>query len=123
MNSLVSSASVVRLACSPVLTFASRGRISSICRTSSASRRVRLRGDGDLVEPALLLEQALRGRQVEARERRAADRQSGAELHDPGDASRCDRALLPARRCLTYLEVLIGRRLLVDNRPRPGPAT
>ena len=83
---------------------------------------VRLRGDGDLVEPALLPHQPLRSRQVESGEGRAADREPGAEVHDPGDPEALDRALRLDTDRLPDREVLLVRRFLVDDdlvRPRP----
>ena len=86
-------------------------------------RHVGLRGDCDLVELARLPEQPLRGREVEAGERRAADREARAELDDPGDAKVRDRAFgLDADR-LPDGEVLLRGRLLVDHdlvAARPG---
>ena len=75
----------------------------------------RLRGDGDLVELSDLLEEPLRRGQVEARERRPSDREARAELDDARDTHSLDRSFgLHADR-LPDLEILLGRRLLVDD--------
>ena len=84
MNSFVSSASA--WACSPAGLDLRAGREDLLDLANELLlRRVGLRGHGDLVELAFLLHQPLRGRQVEACERRAADGEAGAELHDPRD--------------------------------------
>ena len=64
-------------------------------------RDPRLRGDADLVELALLAEEPLGGREVEACERGSADRAHRPELHDPGDPHLPDGALClhADRRC------------------------
>ena len=53
---------------------------------------VGLRGDRDLVQPAALVEQPLRGRQVEARERRPADGRDRAEADEARDPQPLGRA-------------------------------
>ena len=74
-----------------------------------------LPGDADLVELAVLAEQLLRRRQIEAGERRPADRADGAELDDARDPEVLDRALdLDAER-RADLEVLLARGRLVDD--------
>ena len=55
-------------------------------------RDPRLRGGADLVELALLAEQPLRRREIEARERRAADRAHRPELDEAGDPELLERA-------------------------------
>ena len=77
-------------------------------------RHVRLRGDRDLVEAADLLEEALRGGQVEAGERRSTDREARAELDDGRDAFAVRAFRLHADR-LADLEVLLARGLLVHH--------
>ena len=99
MNSSVSSASLC--ACSAaVCTSVFGGRIGLICSTSCCGRTPALAATRDLVELARLVEDPLGGREVEARERRAADRRDGAELDDAGDAEVLHRAGAPGcRRC------------------------
>ena len=67
-------------AASPVRTWVCGGRTVWIWRRAAWRRDARLGGDVDLVELALLVEERLRGRQVEDRERRAADRGRVAEV-------------------------------------------
>ena len=83
---------------------------------------VGLRRDGDLVELPDLLEEALCSRKVEAGKRRAADREARAELDDARDTHSLDGPFGLHTDRLPDLEVLLGRRLLVDDdlvRPRP----
>ncbi len=85
-------------------------------------RRVGLRRDGDLVQLPFLPEESLRRWQVEAGQRRAADREPGRELHDPRELEPLHRALRLDADDLADLEVLLGRGLLVhDHLIRPGP--
>ena len=92
-------------------------------RSSSCCVVFGLRRDGDLVQPPFLPEQALRRRQVEAGERRAADREPGRELHDPRELEPLHRALRLDADDLADLEVLLGRGLLVHDRPDSARAT
>src|SRR5207244_1419553 len=88
-------------------------------------RHARLRGEADLVELALLLEEALRRREVEARERGAADARRAAELHEPGEPELPHRPLRLHAEHLADLEVLLPRGGRVDDdlaAPRPGAA-
>ena len=78
-------------------------------------RDARLRGDRDLVELAGLVEQPLRGRDVEARERRPSDRGDGAELDQPGDVQPDDRPFRLHPDLVADAEVLLLRRRLVDH--------
>ena len=129
MNSFVSSAS--SLACaSPTRTCARRGQDLLDLRDELLVVTPGLAATRDLVELARLVEQPLRGREVEAGERRAADRRDRAEPDDPGDPQLLDGALgLDADR-LADLEVLLVRGRLVDDdlvrrrarRPRRAPA-
>ena len=75
----------------------------------------RLRGDRDLVELSLLGEEALRSRQVEARERRAADRGHRAEFDDARDPQTLSRPVGLRTDLLSELEVLLAGRRLVDH--------
>ena len=97
MNSFVSAAS--SLACSgPVCTCVFGGRTALMLRTSCSSVVSAGGGDRDLVELALLLEEPLCRRQVEAGEGGAADREIRVEADDAGDAQPLDRRLRPGRR-------------------------
>src|SRR5207342_1432386 len=73
-----------------------------------------LGGDGDLVELAFLVEDALGGRQVEPGERRAADR-DGLEVDDAREPKVLDRAERLDADLLPDLEALVVRRRLVDD--------
>ena len=81
---LVSFVACFASACA-VRTCAVGGRIGWISFTSCAGVTSGLRRDVDRVELALLVEDPLRGREVEDRHRRAAERRDAAELHDPDD--------------------------------------
>ena len=70
----------------------------------------RFGADPDQVELAALVEQALRGREVEDGDRRAADRVDRAEAHDAADAVPLDWAVSERADGLSDLEVLAGRR-------------
>ena len=77
----------------PVRTWAVGGRIDWIWLEQLASVDAGLARDRDLVEPPVLLEERLRRRQVEAGQRRAAERRRRAELDDARDAELLDRPL------------------------------
>ena len=86
-------------------------------------RDVGLGRDGDLVQLTGLLEETLRSREVEAGERRAANRETRAELDDAGHAHLFDRAFRLDTDLLADLEVLVAGGLLVDDdlvRTRPA---
>ena len=122
MKSFVSAASVC--ACSlPVSTCAVGGQDRVDLVDELRVRDVGLRGDGDLVELADLLEQTLRRREVEAGERRAADREAGAELDDARHAHLLDRALRLDADRLADSEVLRRRRSPCRRRPRSDRAS
>ena len=122
MNSSVSDASSA--ACSELdSTCASGGRTFSIDSISCSVETPGLRGDRDLVELAGLVEQPLRGLEVEAGERGAADRGDRAELDETRDAEPLDRAdALHADRVADLVVLLAGRRLVDHDlvRLRPG---
>ena len=83
----------------------------------------RFGGRADLVELALLVEQPLRGREVEAGEGRPSDRADGAELDETRDAKRLDGAFdLHADR-LADPEVLLARPSTGRSRALPAPAS
>ena len=100
------------------------GSTCLICSTSWLVGDAVLRGDGDLVELARLGEDPLRGREVEARERRAADRRDGAELDDArrrgGSAPAPTR--LDADGVADLDVLLVGGRGVDDDVAVPGPA-
>ena len=122
MKSFVSAASDA--ACSlPVRTCALGGRISSIWRMSSCVRHVRLGGDGDLVELPDLLEESLCGREVEAGERRSADREARAELDDARDPHVLRPGPRPARRRSPRPRSPPSPPSPCRRRPRSAPAT
>ena len=77
----------------------------------------------DLVELADLVEEPLRGRQVEARERRAAQARGAAEVDEPGDV----HPLARARRAWTPIDWPTFRSFFdavaVDRRPGRSAAT
>ena len=73
MNEFVSFASSVAWCGAEPRLRGRREDRAHLARRSSASETLGLRRDRDLVELALLVEQPLRGRQVEACERRAAE--------------------------------------------------
>ena len=75
----------------------------------------RLAGDGDLVEPAALLEERLGGRQVESSERGAAEGGGRTELDDAGDAERLDRAFSLDADLPADCQMLLRRRVAVDD--------
>ena len=82
-----------------------------------------LRRYGDLVELAFLVEDALRRREVEARQRGAADGRNRAELDDSGDVEVLNRAGTLDADGVADLEVLlVGGRLVDDDLAvsRPG---
>ena len=83
----------------------------------------RLRPHRDLVELPLLVEDPLRRRQVEAGERRAADRRDRAEPEEAGDAETLDRPVALDADHLAEVEVLLvgGRpgRSTTSSVPRP----
>ena len=94
-----------------------------ICSKQLLLGGVRRRRDRDLVQASLLPLKALSRRQVEARERRAADREPRRELHDPGELQPLDWSLGLDADHLADLEVLLGGGLLVDDdlvRARPA---
>src|SRR5581483_59313 len=81
-----------------------------------------LRRERDLVELPRLVEEALRRRQVEARERRTADRGDAAEPDDPRDLQLLHRALTLHTDGLTDGEMLLLRHRGVDHDlVGPGP--
>ena len=82
---------------------------------AAESGRVRLRRDRDLVELALLVEQALGGREVEDGERGAADRRDGAEPDDARRSEGTDRPLRLHADRVTDGEVLLACGRLVDR--------
>ena len=120
-KSVVSLASLEACAV-PVFTCVSFGRISLHLGDELLRRDAGLRGDADLVELADLVEEALRRREVEAGERRPADRGHGAVARDPRDPERLDRSPRLHADRLADLEVLLpGRRLVDDELVWPGP--
>ena len=83
---------------------------------------VRLGGDGDLVDPAHLLEQPLSGWEVEACKRGTADGEPRVELDDAGDAEALDGTFGLHADGFPHLEVLVRGRFLVDDHlVRAGP--
>src|SRR5207237_1241720 len=79
-------------------------------------RHAVLRGDADDVELALLVEQPLRRRQVEDRDRGRADRRHGAELHDPREPERSLGAAGGDPDRVAHVEVLLAGDGLVEHR-------
>ena len=121
MNSFVSAASSCACA-SPVRACAFGGRIGSISESSCWSETPGFAATRDLVEPPFLLEEPLRRREVEAGERRAADREVGAELDDPGDPEALDGPFHLDADLVADPEVLLVRDAGVDDDlVRAGP--
>ena len=115
MNEFVSAASSA--ACS-VPSRACAVRREDRLHASAGSRRPRrsgFGGDRDLVELALLVEEPLRRRQVEAGERRAAERRGRAERDEPGDLQLLHRALRLDADRVADVEVLLVGGALVDH--------
>ena len=80
-------------------------------------------GDRDLVQLALLVEDPLRRRKVEARERGAADRRDRAEPDDAGDAEALDRPVALNADRLADRRGSPCRRSPRRSRLRPAQAT
>ena len=102
--------------CAAVLTWAVGGRIA--LELADELRRRTTPGfaaTADLVQPARLGEELLGGRQVEAGERRAADRRDGAEADESRDAERSAGPSAWTPTVLSDLEVLLLRGRLVDH--------
>ena len=104
-------------------TCASGGRIASICATSCASVTSGFAATAISSSCPDLLEEPLRGREVEAGERRAADREPRAELDDPRDAQVLRPGPRPARRSSRRPRSPPSRRSPCRPRPRSAPAT
>ena len=98
MNSFVSSASASRLLAAGLDLRARPGGSSSICETSSCSVASGFAATAISSSCPSFSHQPLRGREVEAGERRAADREPGAELDDPRDPAAAAPAPPPGRR-------------------------
>ena len=84
---------------------------------------VGLRRHGDLVEPAALAEQLLRGREVETGERRPADGRHRAEADEAREPEHLGRAICLDPDPLAEPHVLLVRGRLVDDHfagARPG---
>ena len=106
-SSLVLSALVWTLTLVPSLSFSALLR--SLSETPGAG------GHGDRVQPALLVEQPLRGRDVEQADGRPAERVDLAVLDDAGDGERLLRALRGHADLVARLELLLVGRALVDR--------
>src|SRR5207342_1625969 len=82
----------------------------------------RLRRDRDLVQLPSLTEEGLSGREIEPRKGGTPDREARAELGEPRDSEGLDRSLYLDADVLARLQVLLRRRLLVDDHlSSPGP--
>ena len=124
---LVSLVACCACACAGSHLRGGRQQRADLACTSCAGRGAGLRGDVDLVELALLVEEPLRGREVEDRHRRAAERRDAADLDDAGDAESLLRAACDDADRLADREVLLAGgvgvdRDLVRRRPASAPA-
>ena len=98
MNAFVSSTRPPSACAAPVRTWVPGGRMVADLGDELLRRDAVLRRHADLVELAHLGEEVLRGREVEARERGAADRVDGAELDEARDAEAARPGPGPGRR-------------------------
>ncbi len=99
----------------PTLHLDPHGEDRANLRDELVGRDAALRTDADLVELPRLVEEALGGREIEARERRAADGGDRAEPDEARDAKPLDGTLRLHAELLTDLDVLLARRRLVDH--------
>ena len=125
LRKLLVSLAACFASCWPVRTCAVGPSRGSNLRGECLRRHVRLARDPDRVELAFLVEELLRGGQVEDRERRAAERAHAAELHEPRDPEFLHRATREHADRVSDLEVLrrgglcVDRDLLGTVRPLP----
>ena len=99
-----------------------RGQDAADLRRELRRRHARLRLRANLVELPDALEEPLRGRQVEARERRAAEARRAAEVDEPGDGHPQRRPVrLHADRAADQQILLVRGRLVDHDLVRPWP--
>ena len=99
----------------PLFTWTRHGEDRADLSDELVGRDAALRTDADLVELPRLVEEALGGREIEPRERRAADGGDRAELDEARDAEPLDGTLRLHADLLTDRDVLLARRRLVDH--------
>ena len=111
----------------PVRTCVCGGRTGLICAHELRGREAGLGGDVDLVELALLVEQTLRGREVEDRQRRAAERGRRRRSRRCRRCGRCCSApraitpiVSPTLKCLLLGGVRVDRDLVGPDGQRAG---